>query len=350
MKRKLLAQIDADGPMPFDGYMTACLYDADEGFFSSGRGGPGETADFLTSPEVSPWFGRLLGRWAEPLLEGDAILVEAAAGSGSLLEPLVSELDARAVSVYATEISQRVRSEIQIRLPDARVVASVAEIPRQDPAVVIANELLDNLPFRLVDRIEGRWVEFRVGNVGGTLTLEHWRDDSLEQWCDTTLGSAPDGALMTAQVGAATWLTDVLEHFDTLHMCIVDYAGTMSEFATRPRSDVVRTYHGHRTGFDFLGEPGKTDITCDVNIDTVVSTARRRGASVTTTDQRSFLIELGALEEIDALTDLEHARAAAGDVMGQLEARSEAVNLRTLLDPEGLGAFTVFLISKGTES
>jgi len=349
MKRKLLARIDAEGPVPFDSFMAACLYDADAGFFTSGTLRAGEDGDFLTSPEASPWFGRLLGRWALSHLETDGILVEAAAGSGALLEPLVSELGEQAVSFYATEISAPARAEIKQRVPAVQVVEGIEEIPPAHPAVVIANELLDNLPFRLVDRIGGRWVEFCVGKVDGTLSLEHRRHDSLEEWCDTVLGSAPDGALMTAQTGVETWLTEVLEHFDTLDMCIVDYAGTTSELAERPRNDVVRTYHGHRSGFDFLGEPGATDITCDVNIDAVVSTARRCGASVATTDQRSFLIALGALDVLDELTDLEHRRARAGDVMGQLEVRSEAVNLRTLIDPGGFGGFTVFLINKGTQ-
>jgi len=348
MKRKLLARIDAEGPVPFDSFMAVCLYDADEGFFASGRVRPGEDGDFLTSPEVSPWFGRLLGRWALGHLEKDAVLVEAAAGSGALLEPLVAELGEKSVPVYATEIAAPARAEISRRVPGVQVVESIEEIPQARRAVVIANELLDNLPFRLVDRIGDRWVECRVGSVGETLSLQQWSDDSLQEWCDGELGSASDGALMTAQIGATEWLTEVLEHFDALQMCVVDYAGTTIDLAERARNDVVRTYHGHRTGFDFLAEPGSTDITCDVNIDTVLSAARRCDASVETTDQRSFLVGLGALDVLDELTDLEHSRARAGDVMGQLEVRSEAVNLRTLIDPGGFGGFTVFLITKGT--
>ena len=213
---------------------------------------------------------------------------------------------------------------------------------------MIANELLDNLPFRLADRGSGGWVEYRVGDVDGTLTMEHWRDDGLASWCDREMPDVPPGALMTAQIEAARWITNAIGHFETLHMCIVDYAATTSELARRPRNDVMRTYHGHRTGFDFLTEPGSTDITTDVNVDTVIRAARDAGATVSVTDQRSFLLGLGAGEVLEALVEREHECARAGDTMGQLAARSEATNLRALLDPSGLGGFTVFEIVKGT--
>ncbi len=348
MKRQVISRIQVDGALRFDEFMEMCLYDSEAGFYGAGRVRPGEHADFVTSPEVSPWFGRLVGRWAAKVAGGDGLLVEAGAGSGSLLEPLLEEAGNEFLRAYALEVSTTARETISGRLPEVATVSRWDEVPRGGCGVVIANELLDNLPFRLVDRHDDDWIEYCVGAIDDTLTMEHRRDDELAAWCDSAMGEVPSGSLMTAQIGASRWVGDVVGHFDEMYMCIIDYAASTAELAGRPRNDVVRTYYGHRTGFDFLAEPGVTDITTDVNIDTVVRAARSCGATITTTDQRSFLLGLGANSVLEELVDKEHERARAGDTMGQLVARSEATNLRALLDPGGLGGFTVFLIEKGT--
>ncbi len=348
MKERVISRIGSEGPLPFDAFMEMCLYDHEEGFYGAGRVRPGEQSDFLTAPEISPWFGRLLGRWAAKASNGDDVLVEVGSGSGSLLEPLLEEVADRFSQVYAVEASPRAREEISGRVAGVETVAGLDDVPSGGRSVVIANELLDNLPFKLADRHNDEWLEYRIADLDGTLTMELRRDEDLSAWCDRQVGDVPAGVLMTAQIEAARWITDTIDHFGTVRMCLIDYAATTSELARRPRNDVVRTYHGHRTGFDFLTNPGVTDITTDVNIDTIVRAARSMGAAVTVTDQGSFLRGLGAGEILEQLTERGHEHAAAGDTMGQLVARSETTNLRALLDPDGLGGFTVFQIEAGT--
>ncbi len=350
MKKQLVAQIDSDGPVPFDEFMRQCLYDPHGGFFTSGRVRAGEGADFVTSPEVSHWFGRLVGRWARDVAPlPDATLIEVGAGSGSLLESLLDDVGRWPGSVIAVEVSARARGAISERVPGVSVVSSLEALSQGTDAVIVANELLDNLPARLVESAGDRWVEFRVGSVDGTLSLEHRPADSdLASWCDEMLGRVPRGALMAAHVGVDHWLRSILGTLGSARLCLVDYAGTTAELANRSRSEVVRTYHGQRSGFDFLDRPGTTDITVDVNIDVVRRAVAAAGGTVEVTDQRSFLLGLGAGDVLAKLADQEHELARAGDVMGQLTARSEATNLRALLDPGGFGGFTVFLLASGT--
>ncbi len=345
----IISRIRDDGPIGFDEYMTMCLYDPESGFYGAGRVRPGTAgADFTTAPEVSPWFGRLLGRWASTVSEDDAVLVEVAAGSGALLGPLLEASGGRFHRVYAIEVSPTARDEIAGRLPGVEVLDDLDGVPGGGCAVVLANELLDNLPFRIVERRAGEWIEHRVGEEDGALVMVRHRDEELSEWCDRMIDAVPDGSVMAAQVDAARWVTDVIERFDAVALCVVDYAANSVELAGRAPSGVVRAYRGHRTGLDVLATPGKTDVTTDVNVDTVVRAARQAGATVAVTDQRSFLRGLGAGEVLDEMADRERGCAAAGDVMGQLTARSEAVNLRALLDPGGFGGFTVFEITAGT--
>ncbi|MGD2051501.1 MAG: SAM-dependent methyltransferase, partial [Acidimicrobiia bacterium] len=171
---RLRERIAASGPLPFDEFMETCLYDPADGFFTTGPLRSSTGGDFLTSPEVSPWFGRTLGRFVaaeQARLAPHAVtLIEAGAGSGSLLAPLLDERDG-AVSgeVWAVEASPAARAALAQILPPPRVVDTMGALPRSLHGVVIANELLDNLPVALASRQQDGWAELRVTVSGDSL-------------------------------------------------------------------------------------------------------------------------------------------------------------------------------------
>jgi len=351
MKSRLIDLIGREGSIPFGVFMEMCLYDPDAGFFTSGGVRPGSDGDFVTSPEVSPWFGRLLGRWAVDARQSDdAILVEIGAGSGSLLEPLIGEVGGYFPEVFAVEVSEAARGAIAERVPGVTVVPSVHELPSGRSMVVIANEVLDNMPSSLVERTADGWLEIGIGVDGGSLSYASApADSSLSAWCDTMLSEAPAGRLLVAQRGFERWLKDLAAVSDSFSACVVDYSGTTRELSGRARSVVVRSYRSHRSGVDYLAQPGRTDITMDVNADVLVAAAHLVGADVATMNQREFLGVHGAFDTLADLSDRAIECARSGDVMGQLAVRSETVDIGALLDEGGLGGFSVFLISSPSD-
>ena len=62
--------------------METALY-SEGGFFSAGPLRSSAAGDFLTSPEVSPWFGRTLGRFLAQRVTSDDDIVEVGGGSGT---------------------------------------------------------------------------------------------------------------------------------------------------------------------------------------------------------------------------------------------------------------------------
>ncbi|MDH3250098.1 MAG: SAM-dependent methyltransferase, partial [Acidimicrobiia bacterium] len=173
MKTKLLSQIEQSGPMPFEVFMDHALYDPEGGFFGSGGLKSVKAGDFLTSPEVSPMFGEAIGRLVETEIErvGEPFqLVEVAAGSGSLLRPLLSSLD-RDLEAWAVEVSPAARSALTEVLPSERVVESLDGVPAPFRGVIVANELIDNLPMAIAQRVGGVWRERWVGADRGQLAL-----------------------------------------------------------------------------------------------------------------------------------------------------------------------------------
>jgi len=58
---RLADAIRSSGAIPFSAFMAAALYDDAGGFYARG-GRAGRRGDFVTSPEVGPLFGTVLGR------------------------------------------------------------------------------------------------------------------------------------------------------------------------------------------------------------------------------------------------------------------------------------------------
>ncbi len=348
MRERIADHIAINGPMPFDVYMEWCLYDPEDGFFSAGPVRSGKGGDFVTSPEISWAFGFCVGEWARKNAPSpDALLVEMGSGSGAMLEQMA---DAWTLgSIYAIELSVVARDGQLGELDNVTVIKSIDEIPRGTDAVVIANEVLDNMPAALARRVDEGWVEIGVDVDQYRLALVDMpARPEVANWCNDTFGAVSDGTVVSVQIAVSEWIESAFERFDTVAMCLIDYGGTSENLASRNPSDVVRTYRKHQSGLGWLQSPGKTDITVDVNVDAVVGAIERAGGEATVLSQREFCLTHGLEELITDASDLERIAAKAGDVLAQLTNRSERLDMEALIDPYGLGAFRVILVNEGT--
>src|SRR5207247_6652078 len=120
----------------------------------------GPRGDFSAGPEVSQMFGELIGLWAaaawnEMGRPGRVRLVELGPGRGTLMADAlravkVAENFRAALAVDLVETSPALRRRQQQTLGDCEVPrswhATLAELPENDPLIVIANEFFDALP------------------------------------------------------------------------------------------------------------------------------------------------------------------------------------------------------------
>jgi SAM-dependent MidA family methyltransferase len=354
MLRSLLAdRIRADGPMPFEAFMAACLYEPGYGFFATGPLRSTKGGDFLTSPEVSPWFGRTLARFAADrrtrLGNGDWSVIEAGAGSGSLLRSLLDGLGEDAPDeVVAIEASPAARAALQETPGVTRVAALMGETVAPICGVVIANELVDNLPVALAVRSAEGWEERWVGTDGSDLALfaAPVRPD-VATWADAYAGTVPIGGMVEVQLRATAWVKDVVGRLMKGALLVIDYGGTAEELEPRRTQGTLRTYRNHHLGPDPLTAPGETDITVDVNFSALQAAAEDGGAEVQLMRQDDFLNEWGLTGEIRRLRQLERELAAGAEAIERLKVRAEIKDAETLLHPRGLGDFRVLIAEVG---
>ena len=283
---------EAKKPERFDEFMERALY-GEGGFYSSGRGA-GRRRDFITSPEVGPLFGAVLAR----ALRGAATIVEVGSGQGTLAASIKAAWDGPLTYV-------------EVEFGDA--------MPARVDGVVLANELLDNLPFRLFERGSDGWLEVYVD--GG-------REVLLPAELDI---DAPVGARVPVQERAAQWVRDATAVAD--RVLAFDYCDTTESMARRPWTEWLRTYRAHGRGGHPLDNPGQQDITCEVAIDQLPPPTNVRS-------QADFLRAHGLDDLVNEARAAWHERAHIGDLEA-LKARSRVNEAAALLDPSGLGAFTV---------
>ena len=86
-------RIKRSGPLSFSDFVESCLYDLDDGFYSK-RGSAGRRGDFLTSPEVGPFFGSLIANWLDKTWlklnkPENFQVVEVGAGRGTLARAVI---------------------------------------------------------------------------------------------------------------------------------------------------------------------------------------------------------------------------------------------------------------------
>jgi SAM-dependent MidA family methyltransferase len=212
------------------------------------------------------------------------------------------------------------------------LVTSLGELP-QRPFVgaVIANELLDNLPFAVLEKAPLGWSEVRVGAQLDELLVAAAPD--IARRAAELAPDAPDGGRIPLQEGAADWLRAAIEVVERGFVVVFDYASTTAEMARRPWHEWVRTYRRHSRGGAPLEHLGEQDITCEVAVDQLPPPDRDRS-------QAEFLRSHGLDDLVGAARSGWQERAHVGD-LDALKHRSRISEGDALTDDSGLGAFRV---------
>jgi SAM-dependent MidA family methyltransferase len=331
LRQRIIDEIEGDGPMPFERFMELSLYDAD-GFFGGDRLRSEKSGDFLTSPEVSALFGETIAGYVSKVRSeiGEPFqLIEVGAGSGSLLRPILDAID---VPALAVETSPAAREAL------AGLVPVTDTLPPGIRGVVVANELVDNLPMALAQRVDGAWRERWVGLDRYALTLVDARPrPEVLDWLDAYGGDVDEGGWVEVQLVARSWLADVIDRMQSGAIVLFDYGDTAENLLSRRQDGTLRTYRAHHLGPHPLDEPGETDITADVNFTALMDLAPETSLH----RQDEFLARLGLRERLSELRRAELEAARSGDEMERLRFRTLKTEAETLLHPRGLGDFRV---------
>jgi SAM-dependent MidA family methyltransferase len=237
------------------------------------------------------------------------------------------------------------------------VFVSLDELPALEvTGVVLANELLDNLPFGIAESTAAGWLEARIAlgaNGGFTEMLLPAEDDDARALDAVTDGIVvPAGARLPIPRGIGAWLeacSHLLRHGTLIAIDYVDDARGILARGLPDASGAVgwlRTYRAHQRGGAPLDAPGTQDITADVVREQLLRAARATGFSFAADrSQTEWLRDLGIDELSEAGRRAWEARAHVGDLEA-LAGRSRVGEAGALTDPEGLGGHRVVTFTR----
>ena len=311
LKHRLIEQIALEGPISVADYMTLCLFDPKDGYYAT-RPALGAGGDFITAPMVSQMFGEMIGVWVAQMWQAMGApaafrLVEIGGGDGTLMSDIVRVMErvdglAAAAEVVMIEPSLPLRTLQQARIPHARCLTRLEDLPGDQPLIVVANEVLDCLPARQFILTEAGWHERRVGVIDGDLAFGLAPVDAAPPlaW------QAAIGDMVEVSAAQGRFAQELALRIRETHgaALLIDYG------RDRPGpGDTLQALHRHHKRYP-LEAPGEHDLTVWADFprvrDAVVATGVKPSAIAY---QNRFLIALGIDARLTALIGKNPAKA-----------------------------------------
>jgi SAM-dependent MidA family methyltransferase len=356
LARALAERIRRSGPIPFAEYMRECLYHPEFGYYSKPEAR--RFADFYTSVDVHPIFGRLLARqfaemWDMLGRPREFYVVEAGAGTGRLAAHILDFAAQKLPEFYgqlqyvSVEQSQarreRQRENLRTHLENGAAISATV-LPHDIPAgCVFSNELLDALPVHRALVHHGDLREIYV-DLSGEAFIEEpgpLTSAEIDQYFEEQHVTLRDGQQAEVNLEACQWIQDVGRRLDRGFVMTVDYGHEAGElYNERHMRGTLLAYSEHRASEDFFVSPGEQDLTAHVNFTALDLWGLLAGLSRTgCVSQMAFLVALGRANEFADLYDEDSS---------EVERIRARLLLKSLINPEGMGeTFQVFIQHKG---
>jgi SAM-dependent MidA family methyltransferase len=353
------AEIAATGRITFARFMELALYHPERGYYHAPQERPGRGGDFITAPELTPFFGRCLMRQLHQCWQGLGsprafAILEYGAGGGRLAHDLlVAARDeapdfAAAIRYLLHETNPHRRAASLSLLAGAgfgeQVALDTGETGAPITGAVLTNEFVDALP---VHRI--------VGGPGGAVLERYvrwdgaagWFVEELDQPSTPRLAAALAAAGVTLEEGqsaeinlaAGEWLAAAAARLARGLVLTIDYGYDSAELYSSKRWEgTFLCYYRHTALDDPYVRIGAQDMTAHVDFGALSRAGEGVGlAALGFTTQGPFLSNLGLGE---LLVATQRPDRALDDYLADRTA------VLTLIDPRRMGRFGVLAQGK----
>ncbi|RCW46521.1 class I SAM-dependent methyltransferase [Paenibacillus prosopidis] len=307
--------------IPFRQYMSCCLYDAEYGYYRSGPVRIGKKGDFYTSSGIGRVLAEVIAGYS--LQYGRAIgkplrLIEWGAGTGRLSaqiaaagQTLSDHWEERFISILIEDhpshalASREAFAALKGTIHAQPLLATSDEAWEADwlrqPALVLANELLDAFPVHRVQCVNGQLAELGVAG-----TAEHGfhdvymplTDPRISGWLVRDGIQLKEGQQTEVHAGAADFLKRLGSTMTEGRLLLIDYGHESAEYTAEHRMlGTLMCYWQHQASDSPFVRIGEQDITSHVPFTFIRHSAEESGWQVSSySTQKQFLIDNGVFE------------------------------------------------------
>jgi SAM-dependent MidA family methyltransferase len=324
----------AGGQISFAEFMHEALYAPGLGYYSAGSAKFGSDGDFITAPEVSKVFGRVLARQCAEVLGGveNGAVLELGAGSGKLALDMLTAFDEmnRLPSAYnilevSADLVERQQKRLQDELPHlATRVHWLSELPQNFDGVMVANEVLDALPVERFVKRNSQVLQLCVSLRDGRFAWsEAQAPDRLQEFVaaiEADTGQVlEDGYISEVSFAAPKWIADLAHSLRHGALFLFDYGVSRREYYSADRTDGwLRCHFRHHAHSDPFIYPGIQDLTTWVDFSSLAEAAINSGLDILGYQTQSqFLMGGGLTIEMAGFSELPLAEQLA--LSGQIK-------------------------------
>jgi SAM-dependent MidA family methyltransferase len=338
LTERIARHIRMNGPLPLAEYMHWCLFDKTQGYYQN-KQVFGHSGDFVTAPEVSQMFGELIGAWlvntwrelGQPFPFN---LIELGPGNGTLMADIVraTNVDQDFVSAMRIQMIETSARLIDIQKEKLEHVKSIQwHVSLDDiadgPALIIANEFLDALPFRQYVKHKDKWHERAIDTDDEGKLIVGMSDNCLPlDALPQNHEDEPDGSVFEISTIREAFVERIASCVTEQNgaALLIDYGHVSSGFG-----DTFQAIHAPQYTNPFENA-GEADLTSHVDFGPFSEIVEKSGSNaLPIMTQGDFLLKLGLLERAGSLgadksakeqDDIKHAaeRLALPDQMGDL--------------------------------
>lgn len=316
--------------------MEECLY-SDFGFFNTTKVRSNKEGDFLTSPEVSDYFGYFISNFVK-VNNIDKNLLEIGAGTGSLGYQIDKFSNKKPLVVEKSKTAITSLEDMQFT-----VYESVDSMSKEDIGLLYMNEVLDNVPCSIAVNKDGEWFEkiIRLKQDQLVYDLVPAREINLDWISDFNI-DALEGIEIEIQKNSTEYLIKLISKFNPEFLIIIDYGYEFHERKDKPYKSLIRTYENHHLAGDTILQPASTDITYDVNFSSVKTTLNSLNYTVELLTQKEFIDQNG----FENLYKKINNEFQVAEGIQKLKLKSDLVGLDAISNNRGLGGFMVAVAKK----